>query len=62
MHLSLKVNVPKAPEDREALRPLLSTFQSPLSNYTAAVLYSVKPPLESISQTRLQGPPLTAGQ
>lgn len=49
MHLSLKVSVPKAPEVREALRPLLSTFQSPLSNYTAAVLYSVKPPLESVS-------------
>lgn len=62
MHLSLKVNVPKAPEGREALCPLLSPSQSPFSSHTAALLSSIKPPMESVSQTRLQGPLLAAGQ
>lgn len=33
-----------------------------LSRHTAAVLTSVKPPLESVSQASLQDPPLAAGQ
>lgn len=62
MRLSLKANVPQAPEGRQALYSLLSPSQSPPSSHTAALLSSIKPSMESVSQTRLQDPFLAAGE
>lgn len=59
--LSLRASAPRL-QRTGRLCALSLVLPNPLSSHTAAVLSSVKLPLESVSQERLQGPPLAAGQ